>query len=111
MRFIYCFLVATICFTCKAQAQQTQLLLPLQKQNKYKFVLADTSFPSLASKDTALINGVNKNYLPVNFYSSHLGAACKMELQLEKQTKLPIRIRLGSKEQVDYLEGKFNRNR
>ena len=52
-----------------------------------------------------------QSHLPLDFYSTHLGAACKMELQLEKQTKLPIRLRLGSKEQVDYLEGKFSRNR
>lgn len=40
------------------------------------------------------------------YYTHHFGWACKQELKLEKTTKLPLRLRLGSKEQVDYLEGK-----
>ena len=46
--------------------------------------------------------------LPQNFYSQHTGYFCKKELQLQKVTSLPLYIRLGSKEYVDYLEKKPN---
>lgn len=38
----------------------------------------------------------------------HLGIACKAEYKLEKATGLPLRIRLGSLQQTDYLESKPN---
>lgn len=46
--------------------------------------------------------------LPQNFYNQGLGYFCKKEIQLQKITSLPLFIRLGSKEQVDYLEQKPN---
>lgn len=47
--------------------------------------------------------------LPVkyNYYQS-LGAACKVELRLERATKVPLRFRLGSLQHTDYLEQKPN---
>ena len=44
--------------------------------------------------------------LPGDYYNLNLGWACKQELKLEKATCVPLRIRLGSIEQVNYLEGK-----
>lgn len=46
--------------------------------------------------------------LPQNFYNQGLGFFCRKENQLQKLTSLPIYIRLGSKEYVDYLERKPN---
>jgi hypothetical protein len=46
--------------------------------------------------------------LPQNFYNQNLSYFCKKEVQLQKLTALPIYIRLGSKEYVDYLERKPN---
>jgi hypothetical protein len=40
------------------------------------------------------------------FYCSNLGFFCKQEIKFAKITKLPFVFRLGSVEQVDYLEGK-----
>jgi hypothetical protein len=48
------------------------------------------------------------NPLPQNFYKEHPGYFCKKELQLQKTISLPLFIRLGSKEYVDYLERKPN---
>jgi hypothetical protein len=46
--------------------------------------------------------------LPQNFYSQGLGFFCRKEIQLQKVTSLPVYIRLGSKDYVDYMERKPN---
>ena len=44
--------------------------------------------------------------IPPNFSTCNFGFFCKKELQIEKATKLPIHLRLGSLEQCNYYEGK-----
>jgi hypothetical protein len=51
---------------------------------------------------------ISLNPLPQNFYKQNLGYFCKKEIQLQKAVSLPLFIRLGSKEYVDYLEKKPN---
>jgi len=46
--------------------------------------------------------------LPRNFYIQNLGYFCKKEVQIQKALSLPLFIRLGSKEEVDWLERKPN---
>ena len=41
-----------------------------------------------------------------DYYTQHFGFFCKKELAVEKTTKVPLRIRLGSLQQCNYLEGK-----
>lgn len=44
--------------------------------------------------------------MPAAYAYKDLAFFCKIEVQLEKAVKLPIKFRLGSVDYVDYLEGK-----
>ena len=44
--------------------------------------------------------------VPDNYYSCNLGFMCKKEIEIQKSTRLPLKIRLGSVEDVDKMEGK-----
>jgi hypothetical protein len=44
--------------------------------------------------------------IPKNYYTEHFGIMCRKELAFEKATKIPLRFRLGSLAQCNYLEGK-----
>jgi hypothetical protein len=48
----------------------------------------------------------SKPFLPADFYSKQLGFFCKQEIKMDKVTKFPIRFRLGTVEQCNWLEGK-----
>jgi hypothetical protein len=39
-------------------------------------------------------------------YIRQMAWSCRQEWKLEQATRLPLRLRLGSKDQVDWLEGK-----
>lgn len=49
--------------------------------------------------------------IPPQFYIRHLPFFCQKERQLQQITRLPLFIRLGTKEYVDYLEQKPNAKR
>ena len=50
-------------------------------------------------------NSPTKIY-PSDFYVSHLGFFCKKEWEFEKAVHIPLRFRIGSLADCNYLEGK-----
>ena len=55
-------------------------------------------------------SAVAKQIIAPNFYTDRLGYFCKQEIKFEKNTRIPLRFRLGSVVDCDRLEGKFRKN-
>ena len=80
------------------------------------FFLAGFLLNSLKATSQADLKGmmdtsaqkISLKILPQNFYNRQLSFFCKKEVQIQKLSSLPLFIRLGSKEYVDYLEKKPN---
>lgn len=68
--------------------------------------LVDSAAVLSFKKDSSLIFQKNLQILPANYYTTKFGFMCKQELLLEKKTKIPFRIRLGSLAYTNMLEGK-----
>ncbi len=48
------------------------------------------------------------NVVSPNFYVNNLGFFCKQELKLQGYTRIPVKLRLGSVQYCDWMEGKKN---
>ena len=68
--------------------------------------LQAASQADLKPNPDSVIKPVSIRILPQKFYTNTLSYSCKKEIQLQNLTRLPLFIRLGSKEYVDFLEGK-----
>ena len=90
---IECFLVVFMLMfvtTCFAQKNKPVPGFSLRNEIIYK-------------KDSLKINPVQPG-----FYTKNLTFFCKKELQIEKTTGIPLRLRLGSLDYTNYLERKPN---
>ena len=70
-------------------------------------VVARAQF-SLPPLGDSLPKSFSVKVLPQNFYIQQLSFFCKKEVQLQRLTSLPVFIRAGSKDYVDFLEKKPN---
>ena len=57
-------------------------------------------------KNTFNLMKKEQQQMPAAYAYKDLAFFCKIEVQLEKAVKLPVKFRLGSVDYVDYLEGK-----
>ena len=66
-----------------------------------------TSFDRLANlKQEFFSERIKYQVIQPGYYSDHLGFFCQKEMQFEKRTNIPLRMRLGSLHYVDGMEGK-----
>jgi len=99
------FLAVFFVFTISVRAQDSVSIASLNghfiEKNK------TSAFNSISFIPARLLNkSINFSTIPPDLSTCNYGFFCRQELKIEKATKLPIRIRLGSLEQCNYYEGK-----
>ncbi len=71
-------------------------------------IYAQTSFSQKTESQKSIdsLKNIPIRLLAQDYYSKNLGFICKKEWQLEKAVKVPFRLRLGSLDYVNSMEGK-----
>ncbi|ANH83264.1 hypothetical protein A8C56_21810 [Niabella ginsenosidivorans] len=96
---VLCFLLSVFsccCLQLKAQ-RVSSVVYPSKKDSAHVFAPA---------KPTAAFYGVHPVNFPVLYYH-RLGFMCRQEWKLEKATGTSFRVRLGTVENTDRMEGKI----
>ncbi|MES1198153.1 MAG: hypothetical protein ABUL41_02645 [Chitinophagaceae bacterium] len=96
------------------QKQWTYRFTPQYVKNtttRYHYI--STAFPlnsmnPVLGNNYPLLNSTVPFKLPQNLYKGSTGFFCQQEYKFEKATAIPLRLRLGSPDYVDYLEQKPN---
>jgi len=60
-------------------------------------------------KEQLIAAKTNPQQIPLVYAYKHLALFCKLEVKLEQTVQMPIKVRLGSVDYVDWLEGKRDR--
>jgi hypothetical protein len=89
----------------EAQISDYPILKPQFKyEGAYKFEKIQLSdVPLFKQKEQTLIT---QKPVPMAYSYDHLAFFCKLEVRMEKATKLPIKFRLGDVQYMEKLEGK-----
>jgi hypothetical protein len=76
----------------------------LNTKNTKEYWKTEKKTPILFS---AISNGTYtiQNKVAANYYTTQTGFFCNQERALEKKTKIPLRVRLGSLSYTEQLEG------
>ena len=99
---LFCGLVLTATF-CKAQTQILGKSLYELSQPTPIYLKNDFSFKKIDLKPT---RDFVPQIVPQYYCYNKLAMFCKLEVKMEKKFQYPIKIRLGTVEQADFLEGK-----
>jgi hypothetical protein len=79
-----------------------------QKKSYFKENTPVLIIPTIAKKIPSLSPNYSLLVLPSNYYYTQLGIICKSEIKIESYIKLPLKIRLGSLQYCNWMEGKKN---
>lgn len=100
-------------FLLLAQVAFAQLrVLPRQAPLDLSATTAPLPIPAILALDgtdtlaAAPPPGGMPRAIPLAYRFEELALFCRIEVRLERVTKIPVRFRLGSVDYVDYLEGK-----
>ena len=85
-----CFIILLVAFNYCFGQQKIPLYSTIDFKPKF--------YSGQIKKSTAIISP--------DFMSANLGFICRQELNFEKKTKLPLKLRLGSLDYVNKMEGK-----
>ncbi|MBW8686083.1 hypothetical protein [Chitinophaga rhizophila] len=109
-------IVALLLIICLTQiSAQTRLtvapLYPLTKSSKWwigdkKEFYSPVYLSAFRPADKVENRVVKSPLRPNEYYARHFGFFCKQEWYFEKQTQLPVKVRLGSYQEAQRLEGK-----
>jgi len=73
----------------------------------FSFLISHASAQiKLNAPDTLQQKVLPNIFIPSNYISSKQGYVCRQEWKIEKMTGVPLRIRLGSLDYVNKMEGK-----
>lgn len=94
----------------KMSGQSLPVLEQLLIQTPSESLFGPISLPILKKATVLAKNsktiGTTSQAMPLVYAYKDLALFCKLEVQLEKVVKLPVKFRLGSVDYVDWLEGK-----
>ncbi|TWW02349.1 hypothetical protein [Chitinophaga pinensis] len=106
-------LLLIVCLT--QVSGQTKLIVgplyPLTKSSKWmaeskKEVTTPVYFSSFQVPQYRPDQHVKSPLKPNDYYDQHFGFFCKKEWNWEKQTQLPVKLRLGTYQEAQRIEGK-----
>ena len=94
------------------KAQNKVFLYPLTKSNKsiliqYQREIAPVIPSFYGASERGLQPSVKRPFNPNDYYQQHFGFFCKQEWVWEKKTQLPVKVRLGSYQEAQRIEGKW----
>lgn len=103
-----------LCTSLFARAQQysTKGILEIHQRSPlsiHNVVLIENKFSAVRRPTLPFISLPCMNTNPPfkqNSYNEHLAFFCRKQWEFEKATRIPLRIRMGSLQQCNFLEGK-----
>lgn len=91
-------LIICMIFVVSAASGQDKLL-QTNANKAFSYSLPNVSYNKILINLPALC-------IPSNFYSYNLGFFCRQEIKFATVTKIPLKLRIGSVQYCDWMEGK-----